>query len=169
MTAEEALQEALAAGVQVTASGEHLDLEADVAPRSAVISSLAQHKSRILQLLQDARYLPESLAGLTNHAWAQIRINVLRFDAEHAAIAQELGWTDVDLFAVHPIVGAARVDCCGALMLARTPVVQVELTSIRYANDLTYRKQPFREPVVPVWHFGAPINRESAFRAAQAR
>jgi hypothetical protein len=159
MTAEEALQEAFAAGVQVTASGAHLDLEAAVAPRSAVIRSLAQHKSRILQLLQGARYLPVSLAGLPDRAWAQIRMNVIWFDAEHAAIARELGWTDIDLFAVHPIVGAARVDCCGALILARSRVVRVDLTFIRYANDLTFRKILFREPVVLAWEFGCRMNR----------
>ncbi|GJD58635.1 hypothetical protein [Methylobacterium dankookense] len=32
--------------------------------------------------------------------------------------AQNLGWTDIELFGVHPQMGTIRVDPCGAIMLA---------------------------------------------------
>src|SRR4028118_525282 len=64
----------------------------------------------------------------------------LRFLAEHADRAAELGWTTELLFGVHPQVGAVRVDACGALMISGgRPVVSVEKDRIRFEANSYYR------------------------------
>lgn len=154
MSAAGALAMAGAAGVIVTLYGADLVLEAVTAPPPAVLDGLARHKSGIVALLRHSRPLPPSLPGISDRIWAGIAANLHCFEAEHGAEAAALGWNDLDLYAVHPIVGAARVDCCGALILARRPVVAVEPSLIRYTDGLAYRKAHFTGPVLPVWMFG---------------
>src|SRR4051794_12291882 len=61
-----------------------------------------------------------------------------------------------ELFGVHPVVGARRVDCCRALMVSSgNPIAEIAPDLIRYANGLAYRRTPPGGPTVPVWQFGA--------------
>jgi hypothetical protein len=151
MSTTGALAAAGAAGVFITLDGADLVLEAGAAPPPAVLEGLKYHKPSIIALLRHSRPLPNSLLGISGRAWAGIAANLRCFEAEYGAKAAALGWSDLDLYAVHPKVGAARVDCCGALILARTPVVALEPSLIRYADGLVYRKAQFTEPVIPVW------------------
>jgi len=67
-----------------------------------------------------------------------------------------MGWTTLELFGVHPVVGVSRVDCCGALMVSSgSPIAEVTPALIRYRNRLAYRRTPPGGPSVPVWAFGA--------------
>jgi hypothetical protein len=42
--------------------------------------------------------------------WTAVRENCLTFCTEFSAEAQRLGWTALELFAVHPQHGMIRVD-----------------------------------------------------------
>jgi hypothetical protein len=55
MNAAEALREARAAGVTVTADGESLVLDAQARPPASVLDALAQHKAGVLALLRPGR------------------------------------------------------------------------------------------------------------------
>ena len=80
----------------------------------------------------------------------------LRFLSEHADRAAELGWTTELLFGVHPVVGAVRVDVCGALMVSSgKPVVAVERDWINFGVSRYYKPQA-KTPSVPVWDWKEP-------------
>jgi hypothetical protein len=67
-----------------------------------------------------------------------------------------MGWSTVELFGVHPIVGVRRVDCCGALMVSGgTAVAEIAPDLIRYANGLAYRRTLAGGPSLPVWQVAA--------------
>jgi hypothetical protein len=69
--------------------------------------------------------------------------NALDFIDQHGAEAHGLRWTVIDLCGVHPVVGAFRVDCCGALMLASAGrVIAVVADLIRYAGQAPHHKLP---------------------------
>jgi hypothetical protein len=150
MSTTGALAAAGAAGVFITLDGADLVLEAVTAPPPTVLEELRYHKRSIVALLRRSRPLPNSLLGISGRAWAGIAANLRCFEAGYGAEAAALGWSDLDLYAIQPKVAAARVDCCGALILAGTPVVAVEPSLIRYADGLVCRKAQFTEPVVPV-------------------
>ncbi len=77
----------------------------------------------------------------------------LQFLSEHADRAAELGWTTEELFGVHPVVGAVRVDACGALLISGgKPIIGVERDKLRFDANSYYRV-PRRPPSVPVWEF----------------
>ncbi len=60
----------------------------------------------------------------------------LQFLSEHADRAVALGWTTEELFGVDPVVGAVRVDACGALMISGgRPVQEVEQDRIRFGAN----------------------------------
>ncbi len=67
--------------------------------------------------------------------------------------AASRGWTALDLFGVHPVVGAVRVDCCGALMLPSSSFATVITTEAITFGPLVYRKRVMREAVL-AWDFG---------------
>ncbi len=80
----------------------------------------------------------------------------VRFLAEHADRAAELGWTTERLFGVHPDVGAVMADACGALMYSTTkPVLAVERDQINFGNTNSHRTSG-KAPSVPVWEFKEP-------------
>jgi hypothetical protein len=95
-------------------------------------------------------------ANLRSGDWPAIRYMVFDFLARQAASAIELGWSELELFGVHPVVGAARPDCCGALIvlsLAQMPVVsEIEPDLIRGRGGLTFRRRPLGAiDSVPIW------------------
>jgi len=68
------------------------------------------------------------------------------------------GWTERELFGVHPAVGIARSDACGALMSSRgVPVTQVTPQLIRFANGLAvYKARLSVGDSVAVWDYREP-------------
>ncbi len=77
----------------------------------------------------------------------------LQFLSDHADRAAALGWSTTELFGVDPVVGAVRVDACGALMVSGgKPVLSVEQDRISFGVNTYYRK-PGKPPSVPVWSF----------------
>ena len=100
--------------------------------------------------------------GFRTGQWLSVHAAALDFLASTAEAAASLGWTTLELFGVHPVVGVSRVDCCGALMVSSgSPIAEVTPECIRYRNGLAYRRTPPGGPSVPVWAFGAgPIRLE---------
>jgi hypothetical protein len=50
------------------------------------------------------------------------------------------------------LLGVIRVDCCGALMLSNAgQVASIEAETIRYANELVYRRGGRASRSLPVW------------------
>ena len=85
----------------------------------------------------------------------RVQANGLDFLHRHGAEAERHGWTDVELFGVHPTVGVVRGDHAGALMLTVPGrVASVEAEAIRYAGGLVYRRSLMPAAAVPVWSFG---------------
>lgn len=79
------------------------------------------------------------------------------FVVHHAEAAIRLGWDALGLFGIHPVVGAVRPDCCGALTTGEGwPVVALTADAVGYGNRLVYRRAPWPSGVtpVPVWEFG---------------
>ncbi len=77
----------------------------------------------------------------------------LQFLRELADQAAGLGWTTEELFGVDPVVGAVRVDACGALVISGgRPVQEVEQDRIRFGANSYYRLRG-RTPSIPVWAF----------------
>jgi hypothetical protein len=78
---------------------------------------------------------------------------MLDFLERFGAQAVELGWTDLDLFGIHPQIGATRSDHCSALVLTGRPIEVIDAKTVRYGN-LTYnRDKPGRPRGIPIWAF----------------
>jgi hypothetical protein len=86
--------------------------------------------------------------------WQAIRWASAHFMREHAAEAAALGWTTVELWGVHPVAPAVRIDAMGALMFGDR-VAKVLASELVYADGLVYRRSATAaDPPVPVWeHF----------------
>ena len=94
--------------------------------------------------------------GFRTGQWLSIHAAALDFLASTAEASAAMGWSTVELFGVHPVVGVSRVDCCGALMVSSGSLIaEVTPALIRYRNGLAYRRTPPGGPSVPVWAFGA--------------
>jgi hypothetical protein len=92
--------------------------------------------------------------GFRPDAWVRVLADAIAFLDRHGGEAHALGWTAEELFGVHPVVGAIRVDHCGALMLsAAGRVASVGAGAIRYAGGLVFRRSPLPAAAVPVWAF----------------
>lgn len=98
--------------------------------------------------------------GFRSREWSEAFDTAHAFLEHHAEAAHALGWTALDLFAVHRAVGATRVDCCGALMVAAGHLVSaVERDVIHYVrardgqpNGRFFRRLASPE-MIPVWSF----------------
>jgi hypothetical protein len=181
MSAEALLRDLRARGVSVSADGADLVLDGPVEELTdELVTQLRAAKAELLGELKfeaamawqrDIRNWAPGVAeavksnaliwaeeppcpGFRRGQWERIRHNIARFKTTHAVEATRLGWTAVDLYGVHPTVGVARVDCCGALIIAKAPVVSVTAEAITYANGLTFYRKPRAGPSVPVWEFG---------------
>lgn len=89
--------------------------------------------------------------GLYGEVWQKAHANMLDFLERFGAQAQDLGWTDLDLFGVHPVIGTGRVDHCGALSLATKPAEWMDATRINFGNTTYYRDKPGMPRGVPIW------------------
>ena len=93
--------------------------------------------------------------GFRTGQWLSVHAAALDFLANTAEAAAALGWTTLELFGVHPVVGVSRVDCCGALTVSGgSPIAEVTPALIRYRNGLAFRRTPPGGPSLPVWAFG---------------
>ncbi len=85
-------------------------------------------------------------SGFAAARWDQLSADVLAFEREWLDTAIALGWTERDLFAVHPTRPEVRHDCAGLLWLlngAEIAALDAECAVIRtkQGNTLTYRKR----------------------------
>lgn len=91
--------------------------------------------------------------GLHGEGWQRTHAAMLAFLARFGAEAQDLGWTDLDLFGVHPQIGTGRADYCGALVLSEKPVEAIGDTWLRYGAWTYRRDKPGKPKGVPIWAF----------------
>ncbi len=77
---------------------------------------------------------------------------VSHFMDHYAAEAAARGWTAIDLFGVHGLAGAARVDSCGALMLPLLRNATTLTADTITFGPLVYRRRAMPEAVL-VWTF----------------
>ncbi|MDQ0541932.1 hypothetical protein QO001_000840 [Methylobacterium brachiatum] len=88
----------------MSASPTPVDLPPAVASWRDQLERLSPHAS-------PCRYMPPV-------RWAAVREAAIDFCDRLGADALALGWTDRQLFGVHPAHGTLRVDYCGAVMVA---------------------------------------------------
>ncbi|MCJ2140273.1 hypothetical protein [Methylobacterium sp. E-066] len=79
---------------------------------------------------------------LTPAQWATMRESAIEFCDRFGAEALSLGWTDRELFGVHPEHGTFRVDYCGALMIAGNRVQGVHADRIMFERTAARRDKP---------------------------
>jgi hypothetical protein len=95
-------------------------------------------------------------AGFRTGGWPRVHNVISTFLASpFAKQAADAGWTDRELFDVHPEVGVARPNACGALMTNAygSPVTQVTPQLIRFANGLAaYKARLSIGNSVAVWN-----------------
>lgn len=90
---------------------------------------------------------------LTSARWVPIRDAALDFCTCFGAEAHALGWTECELFAVHPEHGTLRIDYCGMLMISGDRVRAVEPTRLVFERGSAYRTKQGQVWGVPVWEF----------------
>lgn len=104
-----------------------------------------------MALLRDVPYAP----GFTPISWNDIIADADAFLDQWAIEAARLGWTDLDLFGVHPIAPAFRYDCMGLIPLIRgDEVIGISetraTTRSRSGNLLIYLRRPMTGAVL-IW------------------
>jgi hypothetical protein len=87
--------------------------------------------------------------------WPTLKQQALQFLLEHEAEATALGWRDIDLLGVHPVVGLKRPDYPGALLLGFYPVRTITAETITYSNGLRFQRASVPEGAVAIWDFAA--------------
>ncbi|MDF2599150.1 MAG: hypothetical protein K0Q54_1973 [Methylobacterium brachiatum] len=95
---------------------------------------------------------------LTPTQWARMRESAIDFCDRFGAEAYRLGWTDRQLFSVHPQHGTLRVDYCGALMITGGQVQGVDVDRIVFERTAARRDKPGQEWGPPIWEFKAKAN-----------
>ena len=97
-------------------------------------------------------------AGFRTGDWLRIHDVIRTFLASpFVKYGADFGWSDLDLFGVHPEVGVARPNACGALMTNAygSPVTPVTPQLIRFATGLAaYKKTLNVSGSVPIWDAG---------------
>jgi hypothetical protein len=93
--------------------------------------------------------------GFRTGEWEDMRRRAIVFLHAQEAEATALGWRDIDLLGVHPVVGITRVDYTGALLLGFYPVASITAEAITYANGLKFLRSSVPEDAVPIWEFAA--------------
>ncbi|WP_204165238.1 hypothetical protein [Methylobacterium radiodurans] len=91
--------------------------------------------------------------GLYGEQWQKTHAANLDFLDRFGAQAVDLGWTDLELFAIHPVIGTGRADYCGALVLTGRQVEAIDAKTIRYGNLAYRRDKPGMPRGIPIWAF----------------
>lgn len=91
--------------------------------------------------------------GLYGEHWQKTHVAMLDFLERFGAQAVELGWTDLELFGVHPLIGTGRADHCGALVLTGRQVEAIDAKTVTYGNLTYYRDVPGKPQGIPIWAF----------------
>ena len=91
-------------------------------------------------------------------AWHQLLLDAETFFQRWSAPAKLLGWSDEDLFGVHPHAPAVRFDAMGLLLLIRGgEVIELQDQCVRIRSQggslLVYRKHGYAG-AVPLWEVG---------------
>ena len=98
--------------------------------------------------------------GFRGDNWRYLHREAIRFvESPLARIAAEFGWSAVQLFGVHHVIGATRIDYCGALIVNAHGhrVTQATASLLRFESGLAaYRKDMDAALIVPVWDFKNP-------------
>jgi hypothetical protein len=93
-------------------------------------------------------------AGFRTGEWPRMH-NVIRtfLAGPFAKRAVDHGWTERELFGVHPVVGVARSDCCGVLMANAlgAPVTRVTSMLFQFGNVVGHKATLNVGSSVPVW------------------
>ena len=97
------------------------------------------------------------LEGFGPARWDQLIQDGLRFINQWGDQAAFLGWTDEDLFGVHPSAPAYRFDCMGlVLLIAGGRVSELEAKGAILLSPggsrLTYRRLSETSKSTPLWH-----------------
>ena len=97
------------------------------------------------------------LEGFGPARWDQLIQDGLRFINQWGDQAAFLGWTDEDLFGVHPSAPAYRFDCMGlVLLIAGGRVSEFEAKGAILLSPggsrLTYRRLSETSKSTPLWH-----------------
>jgi hypothetical protein len=103
--------------------------------------------------------------GFPFGAWRDIRARALDFAALRGADTAALGWSEAELFGVHPVAGAAGIQCVGALMLGHD-ITAIDPDVITM-GALRYRRGLLDPTSVPVWAFDrrTPVNDQAETRS----
>ena len=91
--------------------------------------------------------------GLHGEGWQKTHAAMLAFLDRFGAEAQDLGWTDLDLFRVHPQIGIYRPDFCGALVQSQIEARAISADTVSFGQTTFYRSTPGRSRGVPIWAF----------------
>ena len=67
------------------------------------------------------------------------------------AEAQDLGWTDLDLFGVREQIGIYRPELCGALLQSQAEVRAITADTVSLDRTAFYRNRSSRSKGVPLW------------------
>ncbi|MCJ2028074.1 hypothetical protein MKK50_01420, partial [Methylobacterium sp. J-043] len=92
--------------------------------------------------------------GLHGETWQRVHAAMLDFLERFGAEAVDLGWSEFDLFGVHPTVGIIRADHCGALVVGGRAAQWIDPTRINFGNLTYYRDTPGRPRGIPIWAYG---------------
>ena len=113
----------------------------------AYAALIVEWKQGLARLTPDRAPCPGFRAG----QWPRVYAAAIDFLANQAEATAGMGWTTLEMFGVHPVVGVRRVDCCGALMVSNGSLIaEVAPDLIRYANGLAYRRALPGGPSLPV-------------------
>ena len=117
------------------------------APRSSAPPDCPEWRAGLARLSPHRDPCP----GFRLGQWHSVLQAALRFVDEHGQAALQLGWSTLDLWGVHPVVGAVRGDCTGALICGRG-ITEVLYDRLRFGH-LTFTRHPCPGERVPVWDF----------------
>jgi hypothetical protein len=99
----------------------------------------------------------DPLSGFPTHWWVQIINDGLIFLEGWGVRAVALGWTESDMFGVHPMAPACRFDCMGlALLIAggRVTALSEDIATLKSVggSTLSHRRRPSSVKNPSLWH-----------------
>ena len=153
MSAEDALNAARTAGIDVELDGDDLVLEASSRPPPTLIDLLSHHKIEVVALLKSSKDSPFTMALIAlsstcpdhvdEQRWRQAIGDGQTFLAQWGAHAHALGWTADELFGLHApgtkprpsYCRLSRYDCTGLVWLLQgLPVVALTADTAAIEN-----------------------------------